>query len=158
VCLAQGRLDKRLYVPLPCAEERASILLACARRPKLTPGLDLSMVAHDPRCEGFSGADMAALVREAGLAVLRSLPRPAALAAALGRTAAEAAEALSKEAGSAAAGEAGELLPKLLAIGPEHFEAALSRVKPSVTAKDRARYLAMRVEMDGDEARSVFKK
>ena len=40
----QGRLDKRLYVPLPSAAERASILSAVARRAKLAADVDLTAV------------------------------------------------------------------------------------------------------------------
>ena len=58
--LRPGRLDKRLYVPLPSREERTSILLAVARRAKIASGVDLTAVAHDSRTEGFSGADLAA--------------------------------------------------------------------------------------------------
>jgi SpoVK/Ycf46/Vps4 family AAA+-type ATPase len=47
--VSQGRLDKRLYVPLPCAHERASILRAVARKAKLAPAVDLSALAADPR-------------------------------------------------------------------------------------------------------------
>jgi SpoVK/Ycf46/Vps4 family AAA+-type ATPase len=39
----------------------------------LGPDVDLSTVGEDPRCEGFSGADMTALVREASMAALRQL-------------------------------------------------------------------------------------
>ena len=38
----------------------------------MDPNVDLENVATDPRCEGFSGADLSALVREAGLCALRA--------------------------------------------------------------------------------------
>jgi hypothetical protein len=37
----------------------------------LGPDVELGTVGADPRCEGFSGADMTALVREASMAALR---------------------------------------------------------------------------------------
>ncbi len=60
-----------LYVPLPPPADRASILRALVRRTPLGPGVDLEAVARDGRCDGFSGADMAALVREAAVAALK---------------------------------------------------------------------------------------
>lgn len=69
--LRPGRLDKVLYVPLPPPVDRASILRALVRRTPLEPGVDLEAVARDGRCDGFSGADMAALVREAAVAALK---------------------------------------------------------------------------------------
>ncbi|KAI0725676.1 P-loop containing nucleoside triphosphate hydrolase protein [Fomitopsis betulina] len=55
-----GRLDKLLYVDLPRAEERGEIVRTLVRR---------AMVRE--RGEGFSGADLAAVVREAGVVALR---------------------------------------------------------------------------------------
>ncbi|ETW02361.1 hypothetical protein, variant [Aphanomyces invadans] len=69
--LRPGRLDKLLYVPLPTATDRYHILKTLAAKCSLDPSLDLEKVAHDPRCDSFSGADLSALVREAGVSVLR---------------------------------------------------------------------------------------
>ncbi|KAF0684899.1 Aste57867_23143 [Aphanomyces stellatus] len=69
--LRPGRLDKLLYVPLPSATGRFQILTTLAAKCSLDPALDLEVVASDPRCESFSGADLSALVREAGVSVLR---------------------------------------------------------------------------------------
>nr|CCA19969.1 ribosome biogenesis ATPase RIX7 putative [Albugo laibachii Nc14] len=69
--LRPGRLDKLLYVPLPVPEDRLSILQTVTRRCRLDPSICLSSIALDQRCDGFSGADISALVREAGLAALR---------------------------------------------------------------------------------------
>jgi ribosome biogenesis ATPase len=54
-------------------QARAEILSTHARRLQLAPDVNLEKVAQDPRCEGFSGADLAALLREAGTAALRRL-------------------------------------------------------------------------------------
>jgi ribosome biogenesis ATPase len=60
-----GRLDKLLYVDLPAADERAEIV-----RTLLAPqdtGMDrVAEMIAGARGEGYSGADLAALVREAG--------------------------------------------------------------------------------------------
>ena len=72
--LRPGRLDKLLYVPLPTPDERASILSALARRAAIASGVDLGAVARDKRADGFSGADLAALLREVSLrATIRAL-------------------------------------------------------------------------------------
>lgn len=69
--LRPGRLDKLLYVPLPVAEERLSILTALTTKARLAESVSLAEISQDPKCEGFSGADLSALVREAGIAALR---------------------------------------------------------------------------------------
>ncbi|KFM23509.1 putative AAA domain-containing protein C16E9.10c [Auxenochlorella protothecoides] len=69
--LRPGRLDKMLYVPLPDAPGRASILRALTRRTPVGGALDLDALAASQRLEGFSGADLAAVVREACVAALK---------------------------------------------------------------------------------------
>lgn len=69
--LRPGRLDKLLYVGLPSEEGRVSILQKQAAKMKIEAGVDLAKVARDPRCAGFSGADLNALVRGAGERALR---------------------------------------------------------------------------------------
>ena len=64
-----GRLDKLLYVSLPTPNDRASILTALAAKVTLAKCVNLSNLAD--RADGYSGADCAALLREAGLAVLK---------------------------------------------------------------------------------------
>lgn len=66
-----GRLDKLLYVPVPKPEDRVSILKALAGKIKLGPDVNLAEIGRSARAEGYSGADCAALLREAGLAVLK---------------------------------------------------------------------------------------
>ena len=67
-----GRLDKVLYVPLPPPGGRAEILGALTRQTPLAPGVDLAAIGAGPRTAGFSGADLAALVREAAVASLKA--------------------------------------------------------------------------------------
>eukprot|EP00124_Ichthyophonus_hoferi_P003081 Ihof_evm4s246 gene=Ihof_evmTU4s246 len=69
--LRPGRLDKLLYVDLPGVKDRESILQTVMRRTSAMQGIDIHTIACDPRCEGFSGADLAALVREATISALR---------------------------------------------------------------------------------------
>ena len=126
--LRPGRLDKILYVPLPPPDGRASILAALTRSVPLAPGVDLAALGTSPRLAGFSGADLAALVREACVIALKER-----MAQATGGG------------GAAAAGAA-------VATGPprveaRHFEGAMARVQPSVSRKDSRMYEALRVRL-----------
>ena len=71
--LRPGRLDKLLYVPLPDFNDRCSILETITKNLKLDKSVDLGKINGDKRMEGFSGADIAALVREAQLHALKRL-------------------------------------------------------------------------------------
>jgi len=69
--LRPGRLDKMVCVRLPDADGRVDILRAVTKKTPLAPGVDLEAIGRDPRCDGFSGADLAALAREAALETIR---------------------------------------------------------------------------------------
>jgi len=72
--LRPGRLDKILYVGFPTPPDRMDILKALTKngtKPSLEPDVDLAAIGRDQRCEGFSGADMSALVREASMSALK---------------------------------------------------------------------------------------
>ena len=69
--LCRGRLDKLLYVPLPTPDDRVSIINALSTNVRFGNDVDLDKIARSDRADGYSGADCAALLREAGLAVLR---------------------------------------------------------------------------------------
>jgi ribosome biogenesis ATPase len=69
-----GRLDKLLYVDLPNASERIDIFKSLSRKLPLQETKDREAIYNmvgDATYEGFSGADLAALVREAGVIALR---------------------------------------------------------------------------------------
>ena len=126
--IQRGRLDKLLYVPLPLPDERYSILCALSKKVKLAPDVDLHAIAHNPHATGFSGADCAALLREAGLAVLRD--------GVLRRNTLN-----DVDANATAANEAP------LQINSIHFQYAFEHVLPSVSKKDQARYDKLRDRM-----------
>jgi ribosome biogenesis ATPase len=126
--LRPGRLDKLLYVPLPTPEDRVAILKALAIGIKLGEDVDLDAIGMSPRSEGYSGADCAALLREAGLAVLKE---DAAIDASVRQDA------------------------SLLRINTIHFDRAFSNVMPSVSKKDQARYDRIRNRMARARCRSV---
>lgn len=69
--LRPGRLDKLLYVSLPSTKGRSGILKTIARKIPLAKDVNLEKIAMDDRCENFSGADLAALAREAAIACLK---------------------------------------------------------------------------------------
>lgn len=69
--LRPGRLDKILYVPLPPAEGRASILTTLTRKNPLSPDVNIEAMGLSDSLSGFSGADLAALVREACVVAIK---------------------------------------------------------------------------------------
>lgn len=60
-----------LYVPLPSPSGRVSILRALTRKTPLAPDVDLAAVGTHPAAGDYSGADLAALVREACVLALK---------------------------------------------------------------------------------------
>jgi transitional endoplasmic reticulum ATPase len=67
--LRPGRFDKLIYVPPPDRRARLEILRIHTRRVPLAEDVDLEVIAD--RTEGYSGADLEALVREAAMIALR---------------------------------------------------------------------------------------
>eukprot|EP00768_Dysnectes_brevis_P007594 gnl/Dysnectes_brevis/646_a714_2639.p1 GENE.gnl/Dysnectes_brevis/646_a714_2639~~gnl/Dysnectes_brevis/646_a714_2639.p1 ORF type:complete len:691 (+),score=151.99 gnl/Dysnectes_brevis/646_a714_2639:746-2818(+) len=109
--LRPGRLDRLIYVPLPGQAARRDILSKLAKHTKLADDVtaeELKLMADG--CEGFSGADLSAYVKEAGVLALRRYIQ-----------------------GTVAVGVAP-------CITLEDFKNAQSRVSPSVSAEDAARY------------------
>lgn len=123
--LRPGRLDRMLFVPLPSDTGRLEILRAHTRKLPLTDDVDLPSIARET--EGFSGADLAALTREAAMMAIRLADLPASGPKA-GST--EDAEATTKNY-SAGAG---------VLITGELFKKARDRVNASVGAEERREY------------------
>ena len=71
--LRPRRLDKLLYIPLPDHNDRCSILKTITKNLKLDKVIELGKIYLDKRMEGFSGADISSLVREAQLHALKRL-------------------------------------------------------------------------------------
>ncbi|MFZ8855249.1 MAG: CDC48 family AAA ATPase, partial [Thermofilaceae archaeon] len=67
--LRPGRFDRLIYVPPPDERARLEILKVHTRRMPLAEDVDLAEIAK--RTEGYTGADLEVLVREAGLLALR---------------------------------------------------------------------------------------
>ncbi len=67
--LRPGRFEKLIYVPPPDEESRRKIFEVHTRNMKLCDDVDLAELAK--RTEGYSGADIAAVCREAGMNAIR---------------------------------------------------------------------------------------
>ena len=128
-----GRLDKLLYVDLPSAEERAEIVRTLVRRVPLAG--EQARVAVESMVrehgEGYSGADLAAVVREAGVVALR-------------RTL----EALDQMEQTPGEGESPAEETRIV-VGVQDFERALQKVQPSVSTAQRRKYASLRVKLSG---------
>jgi ribosome biogenesis ATPase len=125
-----GRLDKLLYVDLPSAEERAEIIRTLVRSRNVPLGgheaLDAVETLTRKRCDGYSGADLAAVVREAGVGALKRT---------LG-TLAQMEE------------EHSAVKPQVI-VSLDDFSHALDKVGPSVTPAQRRRYIGLKSKLAG---------
>ncbi|KAJ2658323.1 Peroxisome biosynthesis protein pex1 [Coemansia sp. RSA 1200] len=72
--LRPGRLDKALLCAMPDAEDRADILRRLARRLRVAADVDWRALAD--AADGFSGADLQALVYNAFLESVHAMPSP----------------------------------------------------------------------------------
>ena len=111
--LRPGRLDRHVHVPVPDEEGREAIFEVHTRNKPLADNVDLADLAR--RTEGYVGADIEAVTREAAMAATRELIEmsdPEDLAGNVGN----------------------------VRIGVDHFDHALEEVNPSVTAETRERY------------------
>ncbi len=70
--LRPGRFDRLIYVPPPDEKGRYQVLRIYTRKMPLAEDVDLAKLAA--MTEGYSGADLESLCREAGLAALRRSP------------------------------------------------------------------------------------
>ena len=141
--LRPGRLDKVLFVPLPPPSGRAGILRAAARRAPLAEGAleAAEALVASPRCEGFSGADVAALVREASVLALKEALASGSISGGAGVGSPAAAAA------AGADGAAAAPAPPAALVRGRHFEAALARVRPSVSKRDQRVYDQLRSKL-----------
>ncbi|KAK7571798.1 hypothetical protein V9T40_014270 [Parthenolecanium corni] len=119
--LRPGRLDKILYVGFPNEVDRIDILRALTKngsKPPLDEDVSLDDVAKNPVCEGFTGADLAALVRDASMLALSEI-------------------ILSAKSDN-------DFTPVF--VTTKHFNNALQNLRPSVSEKDRKHYEQLRIK------------
>lgn len=114
--LRPGRLDKLLYVPLPSKEDRLSILRTITQELPIEKDKSINLEEINERTEGFSGADIAALVRETQLNALKRMKNLIGI------------EGIEKEKTSS------------FRIEKEDFEKSLTTIFKSVSDQDRKRY------------------
>jgi ribosome biogenesis ATPase len=133
-----GRLDKLLYVDLPGLNERAEIVRTMVRKVPLGEGEGgdgvkevmegIETIVRE-RCEGYSGADLAALVREAGVIALRKT---------LG-----ALDEMDDDTREE------DRRPPSVKVGVQDFVRALDKVGPSVSVAQRRKYEGLRSKFAG---------
>jgi len=111
--LRPGRLDRHIHVPVPDEEARRAILEVHTRTKPIADDVDLDSLAR--RTDGFVGADIESLVREATMAATR-----------------EFINSVSREEIADSVGN--------VRVKAEHFEQALDEVGPSVDEDVRQRY------------------
>jgi len=111
--LRPGRLDRHVHVPVPDEEARRKILEVHTRNKPLADDVDLDAIAR--KTEGYVGADIEAVTREASMNASRELI------------------------GSVSREEVGESVGNVR-VTMQHFEDALDEVNPSVTPETRERY------------------
>ena len=147
--LRPGRLDKLLYVPLPSAGDRCQILQMHLRSVPTAPDVCAEVIARDARCANFSGADVKALVREAAMMTLKESLRSSS---------AGSRKSSSSAAASASGAFAEEHEVKQLIVSAAHFDTALDRVTPSVSAAARLQYEQLRDELSSVGSGGVAKR
>jgi transitional endoplasmic reticulum ATPase len=122
--LRPGRLDRHVHVPVPDEEAREAIFEVHTRDKPLADSVDLADLAR--RTEGYVGADIEAVTREAAMAATRefiSMTDPEDMEGSVGN----------------------------VRINDEHFEEALNEVTASVTAETRERYDEIQDRFDSGE-------
>ncbi|KAI5747897.1 hypothetical protein M8J77_019597 [Diaphorina citri] len=119
-----GRFDRILFVNLPNEQDRKEILLALTKQgkdPMMGEDVDFDKIAADERCEGFSGADLEQLVKEAReqaiLEIVNSVEND---------------------------DQAGIDDTEQVTIRFRHFDIALKRIKPSVSKADCKNYESLK--------------
>ncbi|WP_457591113.1 CDC48 family AAA ATPase [Geoglobus sp.] len=111
--LRPGRIERHIYIPPPDKEARKEIFRIHTKNMPLAEDVSLDELAE--KTEGYSGADIEAVCREAGLTAIR--------------------EAISKY-----SEEEVKKAVKEIRVTREHFMKAIEKVKPSLTKDDIKRY------------------
>jgi transitional endoplasmic reticulum ATPase len=111
--LRPGRLDRHVHVPVPDSEAREKIFEVHTRHKPIADDVDLEWLAD--RTDGYVGADIEAVTREASIAATREFVNSVTP------------EEMSDSVGN-------------VRITKEHFEHALDEVQPSVTEDVKKRY------------------
>ncbi|MBX0323428.1 CDC48 family AAA ATPase [Halomicroarcula sp. F13] len=122
--LRPGRLDRHVHVPVPDEAARRAIFTVHTREKPLADGVDLDSLAR--RTEGYVGADIEAVCREASMAATREFIN------------------------SVDPEDIGDSVGNVR-VTMDHFEHALDEVGPSVTDETRERYDEIEKRFDTSE-------
>jgi transitional endoplasmic reticulum ATPase len=123
--LRPGRLDRHVHVPVPDRDARRKIFEVHTRDKPLADNVDLEDLAD--RTEGYVGADVEALCREASMAASREFIRQVDP------------DDIDETVGN-------------VRVSSEHFEHAMEEVGPSVTDEVRERYEEIEKQFEHSEA------
>ena len=137
--LRPGRLDKTLFIELPNTEEKLDIIktLTKSHGTPLSSDVDFEEIIRNEKCNNFSGADLAALVRESSvLALKRKFFQSEEIQSVLDND-------LDKEFEDLSVGVSGEEI----IVTMSDFRSALRKIKPSVSDKDRLKYVRLNKKM-----------
>ncbi|KDS91211.1 ATPase AAA [Halorubrum saccharovorum] len=126
--LRPGRLDRHVHVPVPDEDARRKILEVHTRNKPLADDVDLDAIAR--KTEGYVGADIEAVAREASMNASREFI------------------------GSVSREEVGESVGNVR-VTMQHFEDALNEVNPSVTPETRERYEEIEKQFRRSEVESA---
>ncbi len=122
--LRPGRLDRQIHVPVPDEDARRAIFAVHTRDKPLADDVDLDWLASET--DGYVGADIEAVCREAAMAASREFI------------------------GSVSPDDIDESVGNVR-ISQEHFEDALEEVGPSVDDKMKERYDELEAEIGHEE-------
>jgi len=111
--LRPGRIERHIYIPPPDKEARKEIFRIHTRDMPLADDVNIDELAEET--EGYSGADIEAVCREAGMQAIREF---------IGNSDQENIKDTVKR----------------IKVHKRHFEKALEKVKPSLTEEDIKRY------------------
>ncbi|KAH7884860.1 P-loop containing nucleoside triphosphate hydrolase protein [Phlebopus sp. FC_14] len=138
-----GRLDKLLYVDLPSADERAEIVRTLMRRVPLQDEEVITAVGTLVRekCGGYSGADLAAVVREAGVVALKRV------LGSLEDDVEESGNLSTADDGQNREGDAERR--RVVLVTEDDFTKAVEKVGPSVSNAQRRKYEGLRSKFAG---------
>ncbi|MEF8782932.1 MAG: CDC48 family AAA ATPase [Haloarculaceae archaeon] len=123
--LRPGRLDRHVHVPVPDEEGRRKIFEVHTREKPLAGDVDIERLAR--RTEGYVGADIEAVCREASMAATREFIN------------------------SVDPDDVGESVGNVR-VTADHFEQALEEVQPSVDEETRDRYEEIEQRFDRRDA------
>lgn len=121
--LRPGRLDQKIYIPMPDKASRESIFKSCLRKTPIAPDVSFSSLADNT--DGYSGADLAEVCKRACKFAIR--------------------ESIAKRKPPTEGDDDFEMEDEeeedpVPCLTREHFEMALEDTSPSITPADLARY------------------